>query len=82
MYKSSYEYISYGDINMQFSARNKLQGTVKEVRVGAVMAIVMVQVGENVIESAITKDAVEEMKLKAGDKVTVVVKSTSVMIMK
>ncbi|HTY90443.1 MAG TPA: TOBE domain-containing protein [Methanocella sp.] len=67
---------------MQFSARNKLQGTVKEVRVGAVMAIVMVQVGENVIESAITKDAVEEMKLKAGDKVTVVVKSTSVMIMK
>jgi molybdopterin-binding protein len=67
---------------MQFSARNKLQGTVKEVKVGAVMAIVKVQVGENIIESAITKDAVEEMHLKAGDKVTAVVKSTSVMIMK
>lgn len=67
---------------MQFSARNKLPGTVKEVKVGAVMAIVMVKVGENVIESAITKDAVEDLKLKAGDKVTVVVKSTSVMIMK
>jgi molybdopterin-binding protein len=67
---------------MQFSARNKLQGTVKEVKLGAVMAIVKVQVGENVIESAITKDAVDEMKLKAGDKVTAVIKSTSVMVMK
>jgi len=46
------------------------------------MATVKVQVGENVIESAITKEAVEEMKLKAGDKVTAVIKSTSVMIMK
>ena len=67
---------------MQFSARNKLPGTVKEVKPGAVMAIVKVQVGDNVIESAITKDAVDEMKLKAGDKVTVVVKATSVMIMR
>jgi molybdopterin-binding protein len=67
---------------MQFSARNKLQGTIKEVKPGAVMAIVKVQVGENIIESAITKESVDEMKLKAGDKVTAVIKSTSVMIMK
>lgn len=67
---------------MQFSARNKLQGTVKEIKQGAVMAIVKVQVGDNVIESAITKEAVEEMGLKAGDRVTAVIKSTSVMIMK
>jgi molybdate transport system regulatory protein len=46
------------------------------------MAIVKVQVGENIIESAITKDAVEEMHLKAGDKVTAIIKSTSIMIMK
>jgi len=65
-----------------FSARNKLMGTIKEVKIGTVMATVKVQVGENIIESAITKDAVEEMKLKAGDKVTAVIKSTSVMIMK
>jgi len=67
---------------MQFSARNKLQGTIKEVTPGTVMAIVKVQVGDNIIESSITKEAVEEMKLKAGDKVTAVIKSTSVMIMK
>ncbi len=67
---------------MQFSARNKLPGTVKEVKPGAVMSVVKVQVGENVLESVITKEAAEELKLKAGDKVTVVVKATSVMIMK
>jgi molybdopterin-binding protein len=49
---------------------------------GSVMAVVKIQVGENIIESAITKDAVEDMGLKAGDKVTAMIKSTSVMIMK
>ncbi|MDI6898094.1 TOBE domain-containing protein [Methanocella conradii] len=67
---------------MQFSARNRLPGTVKDVKLGAVMAIVKVQVGDNVLESAITREAAEELKLKAGDKVTAVVKATSVMIMK
>jgi len=72
----------YPVITMKFSARNKLQGTVKEVTPGTVMAIVKVAVGDNVIESAITKDAVQDLGLKTGDKVTVVIKSTSVMIMK
>ncbi len=67
---------------MKFSARNKLEGTVKEVKPGAVMSIVKVQVGDNVIESAITKEAVEELGLKPGDRVTAVVKATSVMIMR
>ena len=67
---------------MKVSARNKLTGTVKEVTPGAVMAIVKVQVGDNIIESAITKDAVQDMGLKEGDKVTAMIKSTSVMIMK
>jgi molybdopterin-binding protein len=52
------------------------------VNPGAVMAIVKVQIGDNIVESAITKEAVEDLGLKPGDKVTVVIKSTSVMIMK
>jgi molybdopterin-binding protein len=67
---------------VKFSARNKIPGTVTEVNPGAVMAIVKVKIGENVVESAITKEAVEDLGLKTGDKVTVVIKSTSVMIMK
>jgi molybdopterin-binding protein len=47
------------------------------------MAEVIVQVGGgNQFISAITKDAAEDLALKAGDEVTVLVKSTSVMIQK
>ncbi|MGA7075887.1 MAG: TOBE domain-containing protein [Halobacteriota archaeon] len=67
---------------MQISVRNKLAGTVKEVKLGAVMAEIVVQVGDNQLVSAITKDAAEDLALKAGDKVTALVKSTSVMIQK
>ncbi len=67
---------------MQISVRNKLAGTVKEVRLGAVMAEIIIQVGDNQVVSAITKDAAEDLALKVGDKVTALVKSTSVMIQK
>ncbi|MGZ4926197.1 MAG: TOBE domain-containing protein [Halobacteriota archaeon] len=67
---------------MQISVRNKLAGTVKEVRLGAVMAEIIVQAGDNQLVSAITKDAAEDLALKVGDKVTALVKSTSVMIQK
>jgi molybdopterin-binding protein len=46
------------------------------------MAEIVVQVGENQIVSAITKDAAEDLALTVGDKVTALVKSTSVMIQK
>ena len=67
---------------MTISVRNQLSGVVKEVKLGAVMAEVIVKVGDNQLVSAITKDACEDLALKAGDKVTVLVKSTSVMIQK
>jgi len=68
---------------MPLSIRNKFPGTVKEVKLGAVMAEIIVDVGGgNQFISAITKDAVEDLALKVGNKVTVLVKSTSVMIQK
>jgi len=68
---------------MSLSVRNQFPGTVKEVKLGAVMAEIIVDVGGgNQFISAITKDAAEDLALKVGDKVTVLVKSTSVMIQK
>lgn len=67
---------------MALSARNKLKGTVEEVLLGNVMAHVVVRVGDNVIESAITRRSAEELKLKKGDTVTAIIKSTEVMIQK
>jgi molybdopterin-binding protein len=67
---------------MPISARNKLKGTIEEITLGDVMAHVVVRVGGNVIESAITRRSAEELKLKKGDVVTAIVKSTEVMIQK
>jgi molybdopterin-binding protein len=67
---------------MALSARNQLQGKVEEVRLGTVMAHVVVKVGDNLIESVITRTSAEELALKKGDVVRVVIKSTEVMIQK
>ena len=65
---------------MGLSARNQLRGTVEDVRLGEIMAHVIVNVGENVVESVITRTSAEELNLKRGDTVYVVIKSTEVMI--
>jgi len=67
---------------MAISARNKLRGTIEEVQLGNVMAHMVVRVGENLIESAITGRSADELKLKKGDDVVAVVKATEVMIQK
>ena len=67
---------------MALSARNHLRGEVTEVLLGTVTALITVKVGDNVVESVITKHSAEEMKLKKGDKVTAVIKATEVMIEK
>ena len=67
---------------MALSARNHLKGEVTEVLLGTVTALITVKVGNDVIESVITKHSAEEMKLKKGDKVTAVIKATEVMIQK
>lgn len=65
---------------MQISARNQLPGTVRSVKLGAVMAEVIVDVGGNEIVSAITRTSAESLGLKEGDRVIAVIKSTEVMI--
>lgn len=67
---------------MALSARNQLPGVVHKVQKDAIMAHVLIKVGDNMVESVITRTSVDEMKLKKGDKVRVVVKSTEVMVQK
>ena len=66
---------------MKISARNQLRGTVETVSLGLITARVGVRVGENLIESVITRQSVEEMNIKVGQQVTAVIKSTEVMLM-
>jgi molybdopterin-binding protein len=64
------------------SARNQFKGTVKSVKLGGVMAEVIVTHGDIDIVSVITRASAEALGLKAGDDVTAVIKSTEVLIAK
>jgi molybdopterin-binding protein len=64
------------------SARNQFQGTVKSVKLGNVMAEVIVTVNGLEIVAAITRTSAEHLGLKLGDAVTAVIKSTEVLIAK
>lgn len=66
----------------KLSARNHLEGKIVELEVDGVMAHVALRVGKNLIESVITRRSAEEMKLKVGDAVSAVIKSTEVMLQK
>jgi molybdopterin-binding protein len=66
---------------MKISARNQLRGTVEEVVRGVITAKVSVRVGDNLIESVITVQSVDEMGIKKGDTVTALIKSTEVLLM-
>ncbi|NPV51295.1 MAG: TOBE domain-containing protein [Candidatus Methanofastidiosum sp.] len=66
---------------MVISARNSMEGVIKEIKKGEVAATVKVDVTKpSIITSMITRDAVESLGLKEGQKVKVVIKSTEVMI--
>ncbi len=64
------------------SARNQFKGKVKSIKLGNVMAEVVVTVGNLEFVSAITRGSVESLNIKEGDTVTVVIKATEVMVAK
>jgi len=66
---------------MKTSARNKLEGTIDDVDLGAVMAKIEIKVeSPGLITAMITKESAEELGLKKGDKVVAIIKSTDVMV--
>ena len=62
------------------SARNQFQGTIKSIKLGTVMAEVVIAVGSLEFVAAITRGSTESLKLKVGDTVRAVVKATEVMV--
>ena len=66
---------------MRISARNQIKGTVIDVKKGATTSHVRVDIGNGqIITSALTNEAVDELAIKVKDQVTVVVKASDVMI--
>ena len=68
---------------MKYGARNTLVGKVTEVKRGTVMGQVKLQIpARSKMESVMTLDSIDGMKLKKGDTVRVVVKAVSVLLVK
>jgi molybdopterin-binding protein len=64
------------------SGRNQLRAIVEEVRVEGLLAQVRMRIGEQRLTAVITRDAVEELRLKRGQPALAVIKSTEVMVAK
>jgi len=62
------------------SGRNQLRGIVVEVRSDGLLSQVRLRIGDQVLTAVITRDAVNELKLKKGDEAVAIIKSTEVMI--
>ena len=65
---------------MKLSTRNQLPGKVTAVKLGGVMSEITVDIGGQTIVAAITRESAESLELAAGDKVTVLIKATEVML--
>jgi molybdate transport system regulatory protein len=64
------------------SARNLITGKIIRVETDKIMAKVVVEIQPATVTSVITKESVEDLDLKAGNTVKVIVKSNSVIIVK
>ena len=66
---------------MALSARNTLKGKICDLKKGAVMAEVTVEVAKDVnVVSVITVSSAERLELAIGKDIEIVIKATSVMI--
>ena len=65
---------------IEISARNHLRGVVSELRVDGLMAEVHLRLGDQELVSVITRSSAERLRLKVGDEVLAVIKSTEIMI--
>ncbi len=68
---------------MKYGARNQIEGIVKKIKKGDVMGQVTIDVpAPCTMGSVMTMDSINDLDLKVGDKVRVVVKAISVMVVK
>ena len=69
-----------GGVLVTLSGRNRLTGIVEEVRREGLLAQVRLRIGDQRLTAIITRDAIDELKLKRGDEATAIIKATEVMI--
>jgi len=67
---------------MKYGARNQLTGKVVKVKKGDVMCQVRLEITPGVMNSVMTMESLEDLGIKEGDQVKVVVKAINVLLVK
>ena len=66
---------------MEISARNTLEGTVENVKMGMIMASIKIKVESPMeVTAIITAESAEKLEIKEGDTVSAIIKATEVMV--
>jgi molybdopterin-binding protein len=65
---------------MKLSARNRLRGTIVDVKKGTTTSHVRIDVGGQIVTAAITNESVDDLELAAGQTVYAVIKASDVMV--
>jgi molybdopterin-binding protein len=65
---------------VELSARNQLRGRILGLRGDGIMAEVRLEIGGQELVSVITRSSMDRLKLRVGQEVLAVIKSTEVMI--
>jgi molybdopterin-binding protein len=69
-------------MTQKISGRNQLPGRIIEIRYGDILVEVSAQVGEQIMDAVITRRSAENLQLKIGDPVVMLIKATEVMVIK
>ncbi len=68
---------------MKYGARNQIKATVKSIKHGNVMSLVKFNVTQAAqMASVLTIESVEDLDLKEGDEVSLIVKAIHVLVVK
>lgn len=67
---------------MKYGARNAIKAKVTSIESGNIMALVKFDVAPCEMASVVTNESVEDMELKVGDEIRLVVKAVNVLPVK
>jgi len=68
---------------MKYGARNDLEGIVDSIEIDGIMSKTKVRIpADSIMCSVMTKESLDNLRIKEGDKVKVVVKAVNVLLIK
>ena len=81
IFKAQSVLIAKADVTLAISARNKIKGTISEIKDGAVNCEVIIATSAGLVITAIvTEDAKKELSLAKGDTVYAIIKASNVLV--